>query len=300
MKTYQSKKFCIGITSTGIAVPLVMIIYYPLFLPRIISYENAAWIDQISYIFYAVLFGSIIFTAFNIHKVFQMLNHRINKSFASSSSPYSIRQLSLIRSLFEIIISILNDKKYFKFFWPASIGYGIFYALVSSMIILRLENSISSLYGVTVPSITMISYGPMGYVPTIAAYLTEHTGLLIIPINLIVTLVISALVGFNTVLSVYAFAERPKRSVNTTARGTTSSILSVIGATTSLFAVCPTCASFYIFNIMAGSLAPTIAAFAVSYYALFVVVSIPLLVATLFVTAFSVHRMMIVGQCYLK
>jgi hypothetical protein len=168
------------------------------------------------------------------------------------------------------------------------------------MIILRLENnSISSLYGVTVPSITMISYGPMGYVPTIAAYLTEHIGLLIIPINLIVIVVISALVGFNTVLSVYAFAERPKRSVST-ATGTTNSILSVIGATTSLFAVCPTCASFYIFNIMAGSLAPTIAAFAVSYYALFVVVSIPLLVATLFVTAFSIRKMMIVGQCYLK
>jgi hypothetical protein len=131
-----------------------------------------------------------------------------------------------------------------------------------------------------------------------AAYLTEHIGFLIIPINLIVTLVVSALVGFNTVISAYAFANRPKRSVNT-ATGT-SSILSVLGATTSLFATCPTCASFYIFNIMAGSLAPTVAAFAISYYALFIIISIPLLFATLFITALSIRRMMLLGQCYLK
>jgi hypothetical protein len=130
-----------------------------------------------------------------------------------------------------------------------------------------------------------------------AAYLTEHIGFLIIPINLIVTLVVSALVGFNTVISAYAFANRPKRSVNT-ATGT-SSILSVLGATTSLFAICPTCASFYIFNIMAGSLAPTVAAFAISY-ALFIIISIPLLFATLFITALSIRRMTLLGQYYLK
>jgi len=164
------------------------------------------------------------------------------------------------------------------------------------MIIYRADN-ISELYGVTVPSLVMISYGPLGYVPTMSAYLNEHVSFLIIPINLIVTLVVSSLVGFNTVLSTYAFAQRPKRSINT-ATGT-SSVLSIVGATTSLFATCPTCASFYIFNIMAGSLAPTVAAFAISYYALFVAISIPLLFATLFVTALSIRRMLLLGQCYL-
>jgi hypothetical protein len=295
MKTYQSKKFCICITSIGIGIPLGMIVSYPLFLPTIISHENSTWIDQISYIFYAVLFGSIIFTTFNIHKIFQKWNYRIDTLL---SSPSSVKPLSVSSSsLSEIIINIVNDKKYFRFFWPASIGYGIFYAVVSSMIIYRPDN-ISNFYGVTVPSIIMISYGPVGYVPTMAAYLTEHIGFLIIPINLIVTLVVSALVGFNTVLSVYAFTNRPNKSVNT-ATGT-SSILSVLGATTSLFATCPTCASFYIFNIMAGSLAPTVAAFAISYYALFIVVSIPLLLATLFITALSIRRMVLLGQCYLK
>jgi hypothetical protein len=270
-----------------------IIVYYPLFLPRVISQENSIWIDHISYLFYAVLFGGIVFTAFGIRKVFQMCNYKMNERQSSSSSSSSSLSNSY-PSIFEIIISIVNDKKYFRFFWPASIGYGFFYALVSSMIIYRSDN-ISELYGVTVPSLVMISYG---YVPTMSAYLSEHVGLLIIPINLIVTLVVSALVGFNAVLSAYAFAHRQKRSINT-ATGT-SSVLSIVGATTSLFATCPTCASFYIFNIMAGSLAPTVAAFAISYYALFVAISIPLLFATLFVTALSIRRMLLLGQCYLK
>jgi len=273
-----------------------IIVSYPLFLPRVISQENSIWIDQISYIFYAVLFSGVIFTAFGIRKLFQMCNYETNVKLSPSTSSSNSLSNSY-PSILKIIINIVNDKKYFRFFWPASIGYGLFYALVSSMIIYRADN-ISELYGVTVPSLVMISYGPLGYVPTMSTYLSEHVGLLIIPINLIVTLVVSALVGFNTVLSAYAFAQRPKKSINT-ATGT-SSVLSIVGATTSLFATCPTCASFYIFNIMAGSLAPTVAAFAISYYALFVAISIPLLFATLFVTALSIRRMLLLGQCYLK
>jgi hypothetical protein len=295
MNQYQSKNVSIGLISVGMGMVIGIIVSYPLFLPTVISQENSIWIDQISYIFYTVLFGGVIFIAFGIHRMFQTWDNKINER--SSSSPSINSSSDPYPSIFEIIISIINDKKYSRFFWPASIGYGLFYALVSSMIIFRSDN-ISELYGVTIPSLVMISYGPLGYVPTMSAYLSEHVGLLIIPINLIVTLVVSSLVGFNTVLSTYAFAQRPKRPINT-ATGA-SSVLSIVGATTSLFATCPTCASFYIFNIMAGSLAPTVAAFAISYYALFVAISIPLLFATLFVTALSIRRMLLLGQCYLK
>jgi hypothetical protein len=290
MKSYRSNKVSFSLISAGIGIVIGIIVSYPVFLPKVISQENSIWIDQISYIFYALLFGGVILTAFGISKLFQIWNNGINERLSSLSS-------NSYHSIFKIIINILNDKKYFRFFWPASIGYGLFYALVSSMIIYRPDH-ISHIYGVTVPSLVMISYGPLGYVPTISAYLNEHIGLLIIPINLIVTLVVSALVGFNTVLSAYAFVQRPKKSINT-ATGT-SSVLSILGATTSLFATCPTCASFYIFNVMAGSLAPTVAAFAISYYALFVAISIPLLFATLFITALSIRRMLLLGQCFLK
>jgi hypothetical protein len=285
---HKSKKSGIIVTSIGIGILITTLISYPSLLPTTISSENSIWINQISYLFYILLVGSIVLTAFGIRKTLHLCDCRINSSLNLSSS----------FSISEIIVSIVNDKKYFRFFWPASIGYGIFYAVVSSMIIYRPDN-ISNFSGVAIPSVIVMSYGPIGYVPTMAAYFSEHIGLLVIPINLLVTFVVSTLVGFNTVLSVYAFANRPKKSI-TTSSGT-SSILSALGATTSLFAACPTCASFYIFNIMAGSLASTVAAFAVVYYILFVAISIPLLLVTPFITALSIRRIMrSVSQCSLN
>jgi hypothetical protein len=228
-------------------------------------------------------------------------------SLLSSSSSSSARQFppppptttttgSPPISISKIISNILDDKKYFRFFWPSSIGYGIIYAIISSMLIYRSEN-FSYLYGVTIPSIVITSYGPIGYVPTIAAYFTDHFGLLIIPINLVVTLLISALVGVNMVFSIYAFKNRPKKSTTTT-----TPILGVLGATTGLFAACPTCASLYIFSIIAGSLAPTISAFTATFYALFIAISIPLLFLTPFITVLSIRKVQMAamyGQCSL-
>jgi hypothetical protein len=166
------------------------------------------------------------------------------------------------------------------------------------------SDNFSSLYGVTtIPSITIIPYGPMGYVPTMVVYITEHIGLLIIPINFFIVLTVSSLVGFNVVLSIYAFVNHPKTSSNTTANtittNTTTSFLGALGAATSLFAACPTCASVYIFSILSGSLAPTVAAFTATYYIIFIAVSIPLFILTLFLTALSIRNMILFNQCSL-
>jgi len=266
------------ITTIGIGLVVFSILSYPTFLPKIITSENSAWIQQISFIFYGLLFGGIILTAIGIRKMFKAWSYEIN-----SSTNYP-------PSLSRIIINIVTDKKYFRFFWPTSIGYGIFYAIVSAMLIYH-PVSFSEIHGVAIPSVIMMSYGPIGYVPAMATYFTENLGVLIIPINLVVTLVVSALVGFNSVLSIYAFKNRPKK--------TAAPLVGALGATTSLFAACPTCASFYIFSIMAGSLAPTVAAFTATYYALFVAISIPLLLLTPIIIASSIRRMMF-GQCSLE
>ena len=73
----------------------------------------------------------------------------------------------------------------------------------------------------------------------------------------------------------------------------------MLGATTSLFAVCPTCASFYLFNILTGSLATTIASFTVTYYALFLSLSVPLLIITPLINAINIKKMKMnfTGQC---
>ena len=48
---------------------------------------------------------------------------------------------------------------------------------------------------------------------------------------------------------------------------------------------------------MAGAMAPTIAAFAVAYYMMFVVLSIPLLFLTLFISASSIRKKTF-SQCF--
>jgi len=75
--------------------------------------------------------------------------------------------------------------------------------------------------------------------------------------------------------------------------------LSMLGATTSLFAVCPTCTSFYLFNILAGSLATAMASFTVAYYVLFLSLSVPLLIIAPIINAINIKKMKtdIAGQC---
>jgi hypothetical protein len=230
-----------------------------------------------------LILGGIAFIAYGTHT-----------GLRSSSTPTGFSSSNL--SLRKIIVTVINDDKYFRFFWPVSIAYGVFYAIISGMLVYRSEN-FSALYGVVnVPSTNLITYGPMGYVPTVTIYLTQHIGILIIPVNLLIAVAVTALVGFNFVLSIYAFMNRP-RSFSRTSNTKTMSFLSVIGATTSLFAGCPTCASLYIFSVAGpSSLAPAIAAFTVTFYALFLLVSIPLLVFTPFLTAINIRKM-IFGRC---
>ncbi|HJT47873.1 MAG TPA: hypothetical protein VJ729_06785 [Nitrososphaeraceae archaeon] len=310
MQIHRGTNIGISIMFIGVLILILNVLSYQSFQPLVITDENSIWMQRASYLFYVLLFSGIALLAIGIHKTIFKIQYDNNNdnmmdSYSTLYPSLSFSGRSLLYSLSKIIITIVTDKKYFRFFWPTAIGYGIFYALISGMLIYRSE-TFSSLYGISTPSITMITYGPMGYVPTMAAYFTQHMGILIIPINLFITLIVAALVGFNAVLSIYAFTNRPRKYINNNNNNTNNnrtnskatSFLSVLGATTSLFAACPTCASFYIFSIMAGSLAPTIAAFTVNFYALFFSLSIPLLIFTPFLTALNIRKMLY-GQCSL-
>ena len=290
MQIQKQKAIAIPLIFIGVLILILDFLSYQSFQPLVITDENSVLIQKVSYIFYMLLFSGVVLIALGFLKMIQVF-HKGNNYQPSPTNMHP-------HSLFKIIVSIVNDKKYFRFFWPASIGYAVFYATISGMLIYR-SDSFSSLYGVTIPSITMITYGPMGYVPTMAAYFTEHIGLLIMPINFFIILMVSALVGFNAVISIYAFDNRPKRSATAATTTTTAHFLGAIGVTTSLFAACPTCASFYLFTIMAGSLAPTVAAFTATFYAVFIALSIPLLIVTPFLTALSLRRALF-SRCSLE
>ncbi|MEJ2261507.1 MAG: hypothetical protein P8X83_07640 [Nitrosopumilaceae archaeon] len=120
---------------------------------------------------------------------------------------------------------------------------------------------------------TFVGYDP-GYMPKVIIYLTEHVGLQIIPINLILQVIVSYLVGLNTSIAISAFVISKK------GRG-----MSTIGAATGLFIACPTCAGTFlsIFVGTASGIALTIAL--TQLQTLFIAIAIPILLITPFIMA---------------
>lgn len=260
-----------------------------------------------------MLFFGIGIVAFVIRKIMtttkQFLQYNDN---ISSSSYDNNHKHSYVRSVFELGMTILanisnsgddngknknSNKKFSILFWSTAIGYGLFFSVTSGILIYRAEG-LSHGYDIisSIPSVTLVSYGPAGYVPTLAIVLTENIGFLIIPINLIIMLVVSVLVGLNAMLSFYAFQNKPKKNGNSTSTASTSSAasfsgLGLIGAATGLFTACPTCASLFIFNFFLSSFAPAVATFTAAFYSLLVAITIPLLLATPVITIIGVRRM---------
>src|SRR5437763_13595077 len=140
MQIHEPGKLCVALTPIGVGTLVLSIIFYPSFLPAVITDKNSIWIQQISYIFYGLLFGSIILTAIGIHKTYQVWRYRIDYLSTLLSAPPTsslpppppTTTGSPPISISKIISNILDDKKYFRFFWPSSIGYGIIYAIISS------------------------------------------------------------------------------------------------------------------------------------------------------------------------
>jgi hypothetical protein len=311
----------------GIVILFFDFFYYPQLLPKVITSKNSQWIESSSYIFYAIFVSSIIIEILAIRKIIRFLSLKFNNydndvdeksikpsswfsSFHSKSnlSPYGNDKKRESFSIMKILFNMITDKKSNIFFLPATVIYGFFYAMISSTFIIRLGGGISHMSGIEkFPSIIMMQYGPIGYTPSMSIYLNDNMGILIIPINLIIIIIISVLVGLNVVSSIYAFKlyrfeKRRLDVVGVAVIKNGTKFLSFLGATTSLFAACPTCASFYLFNILAGSLATTIASFTVNYYTLILLLSVPLLIITPIINALNIKkmRMSITNQCRMK
>jgi len=122
-------------------------------------------------------------------------------------------------------------------------AYALFYALVSSILVYQPNVFFSKDYGAAVPSVNVIlCCGPVGQVPQFVVYLSEHVGLLLVPLNIILMFVVSWLVGFNAAIVWYAYENRSLQ-----AKG---GWLTGLGAGAGLFTACPTCASFFLSSLL--------------------------------------------------
>ena len=202
-----------------------------------------------------IIFLSLLFVGYGIYRIFKA-EQRLKTN---------------TNSLMSYITAAFLDNKYWKVMAISAIIYGIFFGFLSQIFIYRYDISFSE-QGVTVPSVNVIPCCNMpGYVPMLTVFPTDHFLIMIIPINIILAVIVSVMVGFNISLTLYAFnlekAQNTKR---------VSSVGSV-GAISGLFVGCPTCAGSLFSMLLGYSLGTTMAVLA-PFQTLFILISIPSLI----------------------
>jgi len=238
-------------------ITILFLIYYRYQDPETFTPDALDSIQRIAYGFYITFvaaFGAIAFGMYRYHKEKVESNGK---------------------DLTTIIALTTWNPKSRKIFVATFIAYGIFFSLISGTLVYQPEVNFAIHYGATIPSgfIAPCCDDP-GYMPKIIIYLTEHVGLQIIPINLLLQIIVSYLVALNASIAVNAYMISKKgRSIST------------IGAATGLFIACPTCAGTFlsIFIGTASGIALSIAL--TQMQTLFIAISIPVLLITPYVMA---------------
>ena len=171
-----------------VTITILFLLYNRYQDPELLTPSAIESIQRIAYGFYITLivsFGAIAFGLYRYHK---------DKVVNSGTDLSSI-----------IALTTWNSKSR-KIFFATFIGYGIFFSLISGTLVYQPEVNFVIHYGATIPSgfIAPCCDGP-GYMPKIIIYLTEHVGLQIIPINLVLQIIVSYLVVLNAAIAVSAY-----------------------------------------------------------------------------------------------
>ncbi len=240
---------------------------------------------------FVTLFASIIGIGYGIYRMSLLA---VNKVHALSINNHERL------GTFLIIANILSRKKFRRIFYLTSISYAIFFSMVSQIIIFRPDISFAQLYAVSIPSVNITTCCNFpGFVPMLSVYLLDNLIIVIIPINLLVVVLLSVLVGINITLTVCMFQERRR-----TPKGNRLSCFTGIGgATTGLFTACPICAGT-LFSTLLGLVTGMSSASAVTlsvltpFQALFIIVSIPTLLYSSYVTMKNIRKEMILGMSH--
>jgi hypothetical protein len=182
---------------------------------------------------------------------------------------------STIQPLCSIVAEVLSSRKHLIASLVISVVYAFFYATISSMLVYRPAEDLLKGYVGPIPCVLVtVCCGYPGFVPVFTVYLTEHMGLLIIPVNMLLLLSVSSLVGVNGALALCQLQTRPKDAG--------ASWIGRFAAITALFTSCPTCAGLFMGNMIGGVGATAVVTALAVYQPLFVAVTYPLLLANIY------------------
>lgn len=167
---------------------------------------------------------------------------------------------SRISSLTTRTMSVaVRERPYSLVFGFSAATYGIIFALTSGIVVYQPGVIFSSIYGIDVPSmVEVVCCGSFGQMPQFVIYVSQSLAMLVIPINVILMVTVSWLVGLNSAVTTYAIR-------NGSRKGGRTQLLTGVGSFIGLFTACPTCASFFLLTAVgltgAESLAVSLASF---------------------------------------
>ena len=176
-------------------------------------------------------------------------------------------------SLLSYAARIFRNRNYLKLLVISSILYGLFFAYLSRILI-YIPTEVSFGSAIKYPSFVLtVCCRFAGYFPMVTISLTENLSVLLIPLNLILAVSVSLLVGFNIALNVYAL-----QLARSHAGGKISAFFTM-GAFSGLFIGCPTCAGTA-FAAFLGLGAGTAVSILAPFQTVFILMSLPILVLT--------------------
>jgi hypothetical protein len=257
------------------SIAIAFIIYSRLSMPSGVPIESSQ-LTNMAYAILAVTAASMAAALYGAYSIF-----RSEKTRTANTD-----------KLVAFITGAFSDKKYWKIMVVAAIGYGVFFAFLSQILVYRPDVSFAQ-RGIAVPSFEIIPCcGAPGYMPIFSVYFTDNFLLLVIPVNVMLASVVSIMVGFNVAMSVYAY------QLSRTVQARTS-LVGGIGMTTGLFVGCPTCAGSMVSAVLglgiAGAGASTSAL--ASFQTVFILASIPALAVAPFLLARSIRS---ISRCRVK
>jgi len=246
----------------GILILLsISVYYYAQSRISFVTIRTVAQFETLAFYDLAVLFIGILLVLISLSRFLSEAGVRV-KTF----------ELVPIRSRW-IVPYVLGTKKFGRLFVVSSILYGVFYSFVTSLIVYQPSVTFSTEYLVSVPSALVIPfYGSPGQIPVLVVYITEHLGLLLIPLSVVLLVTVSILVGLNISMAAFAYSNRPKNYGGQWLGG--------LGGMVGLFTGCPTCAGLFLANIVGGAGAATVSTLLASSQSFFIGISIPILIVT--------------------
>ncbi|MDG6996191.1 MAG: hypothetical protein JRN52_09735 [Nitrososphaerota archaeon] len=171
--------------------------------------------------------------------------------------------------------------------------YAVLFAFLDGVLVFQPGVNFQNSYGASTASfLVTMCCGPTGYVPVLLMFFPSlNLGLQLIPFSGLIMLLISALVGLNVAL--LSTAVKKSRIQLSTVRSDKGLLGSSAGAVFGLFAGCPTCAAVFLFTMIAGSGATAASLFLSQLQPLFVLLSVPLLLASVVWQAKSIRRLLV-------